>query len=90
MNLKIFLVTRANVYETLKDDYNDKYEYILPEITLDKNLFSKEKLGTLDLQTNLKFHNYDTNKFENFITNDFDWTSNDIFFKSGLKTQIFR
>ena len=84
----IFFGLRANVYETLKDDYNDKYEYILPEITLDKNLFSKEKLGTLDLQTNLKFHNYDTNKFENFITNDFDWTSNDIFFKSGLKTQI--
>ena len=75
----IFFGLRANVYETLKDDYNDKYEYILPEITLDKNLFSKEKLGTLDLQTNLKFHNYDTNKFENFITNDFDWTSNDIF-----------
>ncbi len=84
----IFFGLRANVYETLKDDYNDKYEYILPEVTLDKNLFSKEKLGTLDLQTNLKFHNYDTNKFENFITNDFDWASNDIFFKSGLKTQI--
>ena len=49
----IFFGLNASVYETMKGNYNDKYEYILPEVTLDKNLFSKEKLGTLDLQTNL-------------------------------------
>ena len=55
------------VYETLKEDYNDKYEYILPEVTVDKNLLSN-KFGNLDLQSNLKFHNYDTNKLEkNFL-----------------------
>ena len=36
----IFLGLNASVFETLKDDYNDKYEYIAPEITLDKNLLS--------------------------------------------------
>ena len=36
----LFLGIDASVYETLKDDYDDKYEYILPEITLDKNLFN--------------------------------------------------
>ncbi len=84
----IFFGLRANIYETLKDNYNDKYEYILPEITLNTNLLSDEKIGTIDFQTNLKIHNYDTNKFENFIVNDFDWKSNDIFFKSGIKSQI--
>ena len=84
----MFFGLRADVFETLKDNYNDKYEYILPEVTLDKNLFSNNKYGTLDLQTNLKIHNYDTNKFENFFTNDFDWSSNDIFFKSGIKSQF--
>ena len=29
-----FFGFKANIYETLKDDYNDKYEYILPEIVL--------------------------------------------------------
>ena len=43
------------MYETMKEDYNDKYEYIFPEITLDKNLISDEKLGYLDLQLTLKF-----------------------------------
>ena len=31
------------MYETLKEDYNDKYEYILPEVTIDKNIFTSEK-----------------------------------------------
>ena len=37
----MFIGYNASVYETLKDNYNDKYEYILPEITLDKNLFTR-------------------------------------------------
>ena len=61
-----FLDLNASIYETLKEDFNDKYEYILPEITLDKNIFSNEKLGSLDLQSNFKVHNYDTNKLTKF------------------------
>ena len=63
----------ASIYETLKENYNDKYEYIFPEIALDKNLFSNSSLGNLDLQTNLKVHNYDTNKLTNFLVNDLNW-----------------
>ena len=33
----MFLGINASVYETLKDSYNDKYEFILPEITFDNN-----------------------------------------------------
>ena len=78
----------ASVFETLKDNYEDKYEYILPEITLDKNLFLSENYGNLSLQSNYKAHNYSTNKLTNFLVNDFDWTSNDINFDSGIKTKI--
>ena len=80
-----FFGLNASVYETLKETYNDKYEYIFPEITLDKNLFSDEKKGNLDLQTNLKVHNYDTNKLTNFLVNDLTWTSRNLFFDTGLK-----
>ena len=72
----------------MKDDYNDKYEYIAPEITLDKNLLSSETLGNLDLQTNVKVHNYDTNKLTNFLVNDLNWTSKDFLHKSGIKTKF--
>ena len=66
----MFLGMNASIYETLKDSYEDKHEFILPEITFDKNLFSNDSYGSLDLQTNLKVHNYDTNKLTNFIVND--------------------
>ena len=60
---------RASAYETLKDDYNDKYEYILPELTFDKNLFNDTRYGIMDLQSNFKIHNYDTNKTTKFFIN---------------------
>ena len=84
----VFIGLTASIYETMKDNYNDKYEYILPEVTLNKNLINNEKIGNLDLQTNLKVHNYDTNKLTNFIINDIEWNSNDIFLNSGLNTKI--
>jgi LPS-assembly protein len=83
-----FFGLNASVYETLKDNYNDKYEYILPEVTFSKNIFNDEKIGNLGLQTNMKIHNYDTNKFTNFIVNDFNWSSKDIYFNSGISTKI--
>ena len=76
MKMKIFFGLNASLYETLKEDYNDKYEFILPEITIDKNLLSNDKIGNLDLQTNYKVHKYDTNKLTNFLVNDFNWSSN--------------
>ena len=40
------------------------------------------------MQSNYKAHNYITNKLNNFLVNDFDWTSNYINFDSGIKTKI--
>ena len=81
----LFFGLNASLTETLKNDYNDKYEYIFPEITIDKNIFNGERLGNLNLQSNLKVHNYDTNKHTNFLVNDFEWTSNDFIFDSKIK-----
>ena len=84
----IFFGLNASIFETLKDNYKDKYEYIAPEITLNKNLFVNESLGNLDLQTNLKIHNYDTNKLTNFLVNDLSWSSKDFILKSGIKSKF--
>ena len=84
----LFLGFNSSVYETLKNDYEDKYEYIFPEITVDKNLLSNEKFGSVDLQTNLKVHNYDTNKFTNFFVNNLNWESNDIIAISKIKNKF--
>ncbi len=84
----LFFGLNASVYETLNDDYEDKYEYVLPEITIDKNLFSSDNLGNLELQTNYKVHNYDTNKLTNFLVNDFNYVSNDNIFNNVINSKI--
>ena len=84
----IFFGFNASVFETLKENYNDKYEYILPEITLDKNIFANETLGNLNLQTNLRAHNYDTNKLTNFNVNDLFWNSKDFIHKTGIESKF--
>ncbi len=84
----LFFGLQANLYETLNDKYEDKYEYIFPEITFDKNIFTSDKLGGVDLQTSFKVHNYDTNKLTSFFVNNLDWESNDLIFNSSIKNKF--
>ena len=64
---------KASVYSDLRDNYNDKYEYVLPEINLNKYLYS-ENFGYGDISSNIKIRNYETNKYEKFFTNDLKWS----------------
>ena len=78
----------ASIFETTKSSYEDKYEYILPEIIFDKNLFNSDKFGSLEFQTNLKVRNYDTNKLENFFINDLNWETKDYNFIPNISTKF--
>ena len=87
-NEEIFFDLNMSMYETLKNDYNDKYEYIYPEITFNKNLISNPILGAIDLDTNLKVHNFDTNKTSKFLVNNFEWNSISKNFNSGIQSNL--
>ncbi len=85
----LFFGIKASAYEDLtENNKNDEYEYILPDIILDKNLFSSSKYGYADLQSNIVFHNYETNKFTKFFVNDIDWKYNQINYPSGIKGRL--
>ena len=87
-NDDVFFGFNISMYETLKENYNDKYEYIYPEITLNKNLLSSSNYGLIDLDTNFKVHNYDTNKTSKFLVNNFEWSSIDNNSNSGIQTKL--
>ncbi len=88
-NEDLFFGLKASAYEDLKEKRkNDEYEYILPDIILDKNLFSNNKYGYADLQSNLIFHNFETNKFTKFFINDIDWKYKQFNYSSGLKGRL--
>ena len=84
----LFLGFEMSSHETLKDSYVDKYEYILPDILLDKNLLSNSRYGNIDFQSNLKVHNFDTNKVKRFLINDFDWKMSKYNFASGVQGSL--
>ncbi len=84
----IFFGLDAFMYETTKETYDDKYEYIFPEITFDKYLLTSEKIGSIELQSNFKVRNYETNKLESFFINDFNWESKDLRFNSGINSKF--
>ena len=67
-----FFSFNASANRTLADNYNDKYQYILPEINYEKQLFSG-KFGYGNFKSDLKVNNYDTNKYERTLINNFNW-----------------
>ena len=64
------------VYEKLNTSGNDKYEYVLPQIDLTKNLTNKTKLnGDFKFQSNNYIHNYETDINDRININNLIFTS---------------
>ena len=74
-NKDLYFGLSPSVFEDTGKTSRKRHEYLLPLI-LEKNLMVNEKYGTLDLGSNLKLRNYETNKQTNFLINDFNWKSN--------------
>ena len=48
-----FVGFQASSFENLKEDYDDKYEFIFPDLVYDTNLFSNDKIGNIDYRSNI-------------------------------------
>ena len=65
----MYLNVSSSMYEDLRKDTNDRYEFIYPNIIYGKNFFT-EKFGTLSFKTNFLNKNYETNRHLTFLNND--------------------
>ena len=84
-NKDFFLGITPSFYEDATKFGNLRNEYLLP-LSIEKNLFTSEKLGFLDLTSNLNLRNYETNKQANFFINDLNWKSNSWLNKFGFES----
>jgi LPS-assembly protein len=84
-----FFGIEAAVFESLKKENSEKYEYILPSVTYNKNIISGNSLGNIDFTSNFKIENKDTNKTNRALINDIAWNYKDIFFENGIKSKVF-
>ena len=84
------LETDFIMYEKLSDiPDSDKYEYVYPSYNLKKDLYTDLLTsGSLSLNSNGHFKNYDTNVFEKVIVNDFLYSSYPKFTDKGLKNNF--
>ncbi len=73
-------------YEDLSKRNNDRFQYILPNFTFTKKLeLDKNYNGSFQFKSSGFQKNYDTNKYESLLINDFLFKSNDYINKNGLK-----
>ena len=82
-----FLGITASSFENLGDYSPTRFEYIA-NATYDKNLFTNNKLGIVDLTSNLSIKNYEVNKQTEFFVNDFNWSSNKWINDLGVDSQF--
>ena len=74
-------------YEDLSKRNNDRFQYILPNFTFSKNLeIDKNYNGSFQFKSSGFQKNYDTNKYESLLINDFLFRSNDYISNRGLVT----
>ena len=83
-NKDFFFVMTPGYFEDTDKLGHLRHEYLLP-INIEKNLMSNEKYGFVDLDSNIKIRNYDTNKKSNFLVNNFNWKSNKWLNKLGIE-----
>ena len=79
------LDTNLTVYEDLSKKDSDRFQYILPNFIYSKNILIPDDYnGDFMFKSSGFQKNYDTNKYESLLINDFLFESNNIISKSGL------
>ena len=77
--------TNFTVYEDLSKKDSDRFQYILPNFIYSKNISIPDNYnGNFTFKSTGFQKNYDTNKYESLLINDFLFQSNNIISNSGL------
>ena len=72
----LFFNTKISAFEDLSKTGNERFEFIYPEASLEKNILISENLGIVDLKSELIVKNYDVDKQIDVVSNEFNWVSN--------------
>ena len=86
-NKDFYLGFTPSIYEDIGKSAHLRHEYLLP-LTVEKNIMSSQKYGLVDLNSNVKIKNYETNKQTNFFVNNFNWKSIKWLNKFGIENHF--
>ncbi len=78
----------ASAFEDLSKSGRSKYEYVAPNLVYERNLFSSEKTGIIDLYTNAIARNNNVNQTTKFLVNEIGWKSKSYISSGGLQNNF--
>ena len=87
-NKDLFFNTKVSAFENLSKTGNERFEFIYPEASLEKNVLMSESLGIVDLKSDLLVRNYEVDKQLDIISNEFNWVSNSWVNKFGFENEF--
>ncbi len=84
----LFFNTKISAFENLSKTGNERFEYIYPEASIEKNILMSESLGIVDLKSELLIKNYEVDKQLDIVSNEFNWVSNSWVNKFGFENEF--
>ena len=84
----LFFNTKVSAFEDLSKTGNERFTFIYPEATLEKNLFMSDDFGIVDFKSELIVENSNVNQQVDVISNEFNWVSNSSVNNFGLENEF--
>ena len=70
----IILVFQQVYLKTKKTD-RSRYEYFLPSVSFERNIYNNKELGLINLLSNAYVKNVEVDQTTKMLVNDFNWKS---------------
>ena len=86
-NKDFYFDISPSVFEDIDKSGHLRNEYLLP-LNIEKNIMNHKKYGFMNIESNLRVRNYETNKKTEILVNNFNWKSNKWLSKLGIENHF--
>ena len=85
-----YLSVSAAMFENLTTSDSDKtrFEYSMPNILFERNLYTGDRVGVFDIRSNAFVKNYKVNQTTKFWVNDVNWQSSPFIGLAGIQNKF--
>jgi LPS-assembly protein len=86
-NKDFYFDISPSIFEDIDKTGHLRNEYLLP-LNIEKNIMNHKKYGFMNIESNLRVRNYETNKKTEILVNNFNWKSNKWLSKLGIENHF--
>ena len=83
-----YLGLSASLYEDLKKTDRSRYEYMLPNLSFERNIITDERVGLVNFLSNAYIKNVEVDQTTKMWINDFNWKSRSFSNFKGIKSDF--